>query len=426
MGVLREIRMIGKIMLAAALALSLGGCAAKEQKKPVSIQFVHGWGSSGSNHEFFRGLYNGFADSRPDLSISMVAPASINIIIGHLSDMLAVYQMPDIVLTGGRAFLVRQSAKMGEALDLMPYIDADPEFKASIDQSVFDTWLTPGGSLHTIPDSLEVQGYWYNEDIWRKAGVRQEPSTWEEFWEMCAKVRESSERENSGVAVFALEEEQIYNGFLLARLSADEAGRAIAEDMPETFDTPQMRGALLDVKRLWDYSRQAKNIEDAREDFRNGKTAVFFNGLWDVMEISTGSSSQNIRYANYPTSGGEALSYISPQSGYLLRDSGDADKERACVDFLKHILAVPQQNRIMIEAGHVPCNPNADLDAMRESQPLMHDALMKARSADVRIINIEIRWEGYICEFLRSNVVNFGLGRMSLDQMIDGLNDALL
>lgn len=413
-------------LLAVIAALLLSGCSAGKVEKPVEIQLMHSWGSSKPVYTVMRDIYEGFRISRPDLHINIVSAPDYDIIIARASDMLAVHTLPDIIMTNGSAFLVHQAVRMGEALDLAPYIKADEEFKHNIDPLVFSIWEQADGGLYTVTDALEVQGYWYNEDIWLAAGVIETPRTWEKFWDMCEKVQDWAERKHNGVSVFALEKEQVVNGFLLARLSADEAGRTVASGIPDTFDTPQVRAMLMDVRRAWVYSRPVRQLEDTRQAFRDGSVAVYCNGLWECPEISSGNAAPAIRYANYPTDSGESLVYLSPASGYLLYDSGDPAREQASVDFLKYVLDTPQQIRIAAETGQIPCNPNVDIELLREKQPLMYAALKEARSADIYIINIEIRWDGYIIEFLKENIEAFAMGLMKSTEIINGLNDARL
>ena len=69
----------------------------------------------------------------------------------------------------------------GYAVDLMPYMEKDPEFKSMISPATLERWKTSDGKLFTVSDVLLESGYWYNKKIFENAGISKVPSSWEEF-----------------------------------------------------------------------------------------------------------------------------------------------------------------------------------------------------------------------------------------------------
>lgn len=90
---------------------------------------------------------------------------------------------------------------------------------------------------------------------------------------------------------------------------------------------------------LYRLSSKVENIENARQNFSDGKSVLYFNGVWESDALSDSELAGQFRYANYPTAQGESLSYISPSSGYVLKKQEDKQKEEACIRFLKYMLS---------------------------------------------------------------------------------------
>ena len=127
--------------------------------------------------------------------------------------------MPDILSTNSLSYIIDNAVKTGMALDLMPYIEADPEWKEQIHPSVFETWEDEQGHLYTIPDALEWAGYWYNADYLKAAGITDEngdvkiPRTWSEMIGTAEDIQDWINETGQDIAVFSLDKARSQNIF---------------------------------------------------------------------------------------------------------------------------------------------------------------------------------------------------------------------
>ena len=48
-----------------------------------------------------------------------------------------------------------------------------------------------GGTLKTIPYQPNVFAFFYNKDLFEQAGITEEPKTWDEFLDVCEKIKAS-------------------------------------------------------------------------------------------------------------------------------------------------------------------------------------------------------------------------------------------
>ena len=71
----------------------------------------------------------------------------------------------------------------------MPYLEKDQEFADSVAPEIISYWQKDG-KLYTLSDVLLLGGgYWYNADIFEKAGIESVPETWMSFWRLVRRYR---------------------------------------------------------------------------------------------------------------------------------------------------------------------------------------------------------------------------------------------
>ena len=82
------------------------------------------------------------------------------------------------------------------------------------------------GSLKGIPYQPYTSGIFYNKAIFEEAGIEEEPETWEEFLDVCEKIKEA------GYAPLALDDAYVlYNyGYHLARYIGEDAVKELSTE----------------------------------------------------------------------------------------------------------------------------------------------------------------------------------------------------
>ena len=258
--------MLCKILLLSAAAAVLVGCGRQEEPEVTELTFIHGWGGTVKTHSTMQEIYRAFDEENPDIVLNYQPSSDSNIAVEQANNMLAIDKMPDIVSTNGQSYYVQNAVKRGMALDLLPYIEADEAFIRSIHPSVLETWTEENGGLYTVPDALEVMGYWYNAEYFREAGIVDEkgnarpPQTWEEFREAFTKLDawgkdRVNEPGEGRVDTCALENVQVAENLFLAVLAGKgPEGLQMAGALPDTFDTPVFRDAIREFSWIFSHS----------------------------------------------------------------------------------------------------------------------------------------------------------------------------
>lgn len=413
------------------LLIFITGCQMSEEAEPVRLSFIHGWGGTLRAHAIMQEIYDEFDEKNEDIILSSQPSSDSSIAVEKANDMLALDEMPNIVSTNGQYYFVENAVKREKLLDLMSYIRSDADFMRLIHPSVLEVWTNTDGSLYTLPDALEVMGFWYNENYFREAGIVDEngeialPKTWTEFYEVCEKLEAWNRTSGKLEAVYALENVQVVENLFLARLGGESTdGLILATDVPESYDSEVFRNVIKDFANIFRYSQNTDSIENARQYFIDGSTAMYFNGVWESEVIQNCERSNEIAYANYPTNYGMQLSYVSPSSGYVIYESRDERENEAAIRFLKYILSQEIQTRIATETGQAPVNPKVDNQVIAEKYPVLGNALETAHSAGIQLKTITSVWDTEAIEIIESAIEEACKSSVELEQMIDDLENA--
>lgn len=417
---------IGMGILAASLLLT--GCA-KEEPKQTEITLLHGWGTMEEDHVIMRRIYEDFEKKNPDIHINLLSMPSSQEAIYKANDMLAVGEIPDIIFTGGigRDTMYRFMVDKGYAVDFTPYLEQDQEFAEDVAPQIRRYWETEEGKLYTISDVLLYSGgYWYNEDIFRAAGIEEIPADWEAFMEACEKITEWAQEKEQEVTPIQLNgENSLYLTDILLLDAGDRSWQAVTGHRMEIIQ-PEFSVVLDKLKAVHEYSGRTPGdygYRDVMRLFNEGKAAMYLNGVWAGSMINEDIPA---RYAPLPTVKGATASCISACLGYVVGDTGDEEKTKASVRFVKYMVSDEIQRRILEETGQVPSNPNVKLEKESLSHYPEEDFMSRylqaaeaVREADIILEVPDNIWDSARSAIYKSRIMEVLRGELQKQTFMD-------
>lgn len=177
----------------------------------------------------------------------------------------------------------------GRIEDLTPYIEADPEWKESIEPVVLEGCTEEDGRIYLSPLSTAAfacSGVFWNEELFAEAGITSFPQTWEEFWACCEQL------EASGVTPLGLHTEgTAWAPMLLAtaEVAKSEEGEQFMKQLyPESYQNAAGEQIANSLKRLFQYTTEDalhNDFDVAHTNFISGKVAMVPNGYWMIDQI---------------------------------------------------------------------------------------------------------------------------------------------
>lgn len=373
----------------------LTACSTVSKDESVSISFMHGWGGSGFDHVGMRELFAEFEALNPDVHIVYDTSPDLGIVMEKAADMLAVDKAPSIISTNGNVQYVSNARKKGVALNLMPYLQEDETFASDISPHILQALQEPSGEIYTLPDAVEYVGYWYNASLFRQAGITDTgtpngkvvlPRTWEEFWNACDALAEISPQTGAVPLQLQVSQMGFFLGARLAAVSAD-ALNYMQKDSP-VCHREDAELAVSELVNALSYDVRRGTALDIRQNFFDGKSAIYIDGVWANTEFTETTTKQEIRYAAFPGLCGETIAYANPATGYVISSDGSQKQIDASIRFLKYMLSEDVQKQIVIKTHQAPSNPKISEPWIHEQVPILAEAMQVCQEADQQILTL--------------------------------------
>ena len=392
-----------------------------DESRITEITLIHGWGSTESDHVAMRQIYEDFEKENPDIKINLLSLPTTDEVIRKVEDSIMVGEVPDIIFFAGkgRDSIYQYMISHAYALNLMPYIEADAEFGSNLAPANIEYWTTADGRLYTISDVLIMSGgYWYNEDIFRNAGITTLPTTWDEFEAICLKIENWARESGNEVKALQLSAE----GYLYFASSILAQKGICVDNGQVVIEQEKMMDTLSLLEQIHAYSTGGSgdyNYRDETSLFNEGNLAIYVNGVWGAAMIS---DNINASYVLLP-SGADGLCCESAGIGYVLGSTGDSAREEASVRFLKYMMSPKVQERILIETQQLPANPKLVIDDYFEQIPRFCQAVAVGKAAKQKTEIPDQMWSNQQHSMLEKNIIAVLSGKMNKQTLIEMLTN---
>lgn len=270
-------------------------------------------------------------------------------------------EVPDIMTTYEQGFVDE-----GKYLNLSEYPGLWERLTPGMKEACTDIKT---GNQYRICTNMTMAGFFYNKEMLDGMNLTI-PDKWDDF----VTVLETIKKQKTDVApwfVFGSEAwhlghliEFIPHGYLKASLGTVEAKKAMLENNKELLRFGEADGAMsvfaekmleLQKKGLLNTDVLTATSDNCVQDFANGRTAMFSNGMWiisSLLEANPGMEDK-IGFAPYPAymDGSVPVVLSAEDSGYSI-SAGTEHKEES-VEFLQFLFQ-PENQKKYSEAAKAP------------------------------------------------------------------------
>lgn len=131
---------------------------------------------------------------------------------------------------------------------------------------------------------------------------------------------------------------------------------------------------------------------------------MYVNGVWGGALIDP---KLPVAYAAFPSKYRGSQSCLSAGVGYLVGNTGDEERIRASVTFLKYMLSDEVQEKLLTETGQIPSNPSIDMEMYQQQLPRLYQAVQAVREAD-RILEVPANsWSNAQLDHFQTHIMDF-------------------
>lgn len=272
---------------------------------------------------------------------------------------------PDIFYNWGGGNL-KGYVDAGQVVDLTEALDAAPEVKEKFIPSVLDV-ATIDGKIYGVPmQGVQPVSFFYNKEVFEKAGITEFPATWSEFLEVVDKLKAA------GVQPIALAGSQgwtelMYLEYFLDRLAGPEKFQAIVDGEEGAWSDPAVVRSMELVVELVDRGAFGSNYAAVNYDnngsmalLASGKAGMELMGAWEVTGLNDSFpeflDAGKLGWANFPTleeGQGDPKNIVGNPSNFYSVSSRSQNVE-AATEFLLTEMTSDEYVDGMINVGQVP------------------------------------------------------------------------
>lgn len=339
---MKKTRKMTSVLLALTMAAGLGCSAMASEGEVVEIDFPTFMCGTASQTEWMKNRVEAFNeeyDGQYKVVVEEI-PGDQNY-IDKMKVLYSADDLPDVIVTGGYNLI---DSMMDKLVDLTPYVEEDPEW-GSFMSEVGKNVNSRDGKLYAVPYIRQTIGYFYNTELFEQAGIDSAPTTWDEFFEDCDKLKEagitpvSMDTADSGWCT------SLMLGAMIA--DSDEGEAFMNTNQPESYNNDELIAAAGMIQKMFQNYTTADAVGGdyavAANNFFNEKTAIIANGPWMVSKfydtsIVSEEFADKIAVAAFPGN----VMYNSGQIGWSVA-SKTPEKIEASLAFIKFMTSEESQ-----------------------------------------------------------------------------------
>ncbi len=283
-----------------------------------------------------------------------------------LTTVMQSGEPPDIFQNwGGGTF--NQQVEAGLLKDITPDLNADSAWHDSFAPGALAAYSYQDKN-YGVPWDMGMVGWWYNKELFKKAGIENPPTTWTEFLDDVKKLQAA------GITPISLGEGDKWPGmhiwsYLATRLCGKEKFVAAVARTGSFADACFVEAGkklqeLIALKPFQEGYLGAIH-DDMQATFGNGKAAMELSGQWaPSVEAANsadkkGISGDNLGLFNFPAvegGAGNVADVIGGGNGFAIGKNASPE----AIDFVKYLTDVQNQTTIAKHGSGIPVVKGAE------------------------------------------------------------------
>lgn len=343
--------------------------------------------------------------------------------VDKMKTYISMDDLPDLVFTGG--YNLMDDALAAEAIvDLTPYFDADPEFAGRFFEDDI-AYNSRDGKIYGMPVERQPITYFYNKDLFAKAGITAPAKTWDELMTQMEQLKSAGITPVSMDTLDSAWLSSLWLNSMVGTFSTD-SNTWMNQSMPKDYNSSDfIKAADMTQKMLLNYTTKdalGGKYEHGANNFLNGSTAMIANGPWMISDFQAKGEDfvKNIGTALYPNDG----IFSGSMPGYLVgsKDQVHAD---AAVEFLKFITGEEMQGKMAEMYSAIPANRNVEISqTVIDQNPLLGDIIKLQGEAKIVYGNYQSLWYSNVVAELDRQYPLLAAGDITPEEFAQALTDA--
>lgn len=232
------------------------------------------------SEEILGDFIDAFEQENPDIHIDLQFVPPVQQYVDKFSVLVASGQMTDMFFTAAENKQEVIEKSLAEDISNM-------EIFSRIDPDISATYGNEGAVYAYSPDAW-IGGVFYNKELLASVGVEEEPKTWDEFVDVCRKLKEAGIEpyldDSDNVQNLA---QDLYQCMVISQNpDADRDINAGSRTFTETYSEPlAIWHKDMIESGIYSPASLGMNSDQAIDMFANGQVAMIHGGPWTVTTI---------------------------------------------------------------------------------------------------------------------------------------------
>jgi raffinose/stachyose/melibiose transport system substrate-binding protein len=423
-------KLIAGLLAGTICIAALGGCSGKNAAASgsgasggsgeVKINFPTSWVGVSTSAPWFKDRQEAFNKQyagKYKLEVEEI-PGDQNY-IDKMKVLFASNSLPDVIATGGYNLIDMMQSKF---VDLAPYLEKDSAWKAHISKEGLQV-NSRGDKVYGIPIDKQVMGYFYNKDLFQRAGITKTADTWDEFFQQADKLKAA------GITPFSMDTADsgwVTSLMLGAMIGQNDAGeKFMNQNQPNNYNTPEFISAATNIQKLFkDYTTSdatGGKYENAASNFYAEKTAIIANGPWMISSfydttMAPEGFGDKVGIAAYPGN----VMYNSGKIGFNVAAKTPETIE-ASLAFVKFMTSDESQKLALEMNGSIPDSETVTSDKVK---PLVQETIQLGKGASRRINDFQSLWYANVVDAVSVQYPLLAKGSITPDKFATELTNA--
>lgn len=282
------------------------------------------------------------------------------------------------------------------------------------------------GTLKSIPYQPNIFAFFYNKDLFMEAGIEKEPKTWEEFLEVCQKLKDKD--------ITPITCDDAYSdcmiGYHLGRLGGEAKVREIV--LEGKWDDPIVMQLAKDYEELAKRGFFSPNIGSnvwptgQNTELALGEVAMYLNGSWLPNEV-VGVAGEDFNWGcfSYPavTNGAIATATGTDASNFGAQVFGinkNSDVSKEAFDLIVKMTKGEFDKELAMMSNGIPADSqNADWPKLvLPVKPVLDDAKVRFTWA----VGIESNTD--MTPIIKENFIKLMAGTINAEEFVKAMKEA--
>lgn len=383
----------------------------------VSLDFECIWVGSDSKAEYFGSMVDRFNEEYAGkYHINLIEQTDYDTYESKLKVQISAGQVPDIFTVKNYSDVLSY-AETGKLMDFTQYL-SDNERASRFNDGVIDEYKLDD-KTYCIPYEDGIIPIMYNKEILDAAGVTELPTSWDEFFAACDKVKAMGINPTSFMTGGNAWTAQLWFSYALASVAGPDAwSRDITSD--------EYKEAAEILKKIYSYAPSDSIGADSgtvNGHFYNKETAIYVNGTWilggiknnagqnfyDHVSVSSGPSYNDMN-------GDSVINYV--QAFLCAAKQENPDKQAGIEAFFDYITNLDNVTELAEASGSTFC---LNIESSKLTDPLQSEIISKCKNASFTIKSFGSAASAPVVEAFPGLLESFVKGEIGTQEFVDKL-----